>query len=70
MRKVWGLYSSRVDYYCANELIELFESEEQANQARDLLFGKLIYRDVSWRWRGDPDDPEFGDLHVIEKNLR
>jgi hypothetical protein len=70
MGKVWGLYSSRVGYGHAYELIELFESEEQANQVRDLLFGKLIYRDGSWCWTGDQDYPEFGDLHIIEKNLR
>ncbi len=70
--KIWGLYSSVVDYGCPNELIELFADEAQARFARDALIGKPMY---SHSWQGsrvwqDDDEPEFSNLYVVEMNLR
>lgn len=66
--KAWGLYSARVDPYNAHELIEMFASQDDAELARDNLFGKRVSRyllNVVWE-----DDEEFPDLYVRELPLR
>ncbi len=63
--KIWCLYSSRADPYNEWELIELFSSEEQARQARDMLVGQV--RQVNSPFRAVWDDE---DLHVAPLDLR
>lgn len=70
--KIWGLYSSRVDPYDSWELIELFSDEKQACMVRDLLVGKVREPGMPTycTWEDDGGEPEFNDLHVIERDLR
>lgn len=66
--KVWALWSSRVDPYSSHELIDLFTSQEVAEQVRAELVGKLRYPTLSYLvWE---DDEDFPDLYVRPLDLR
>jgi hypothetical protein len=61
-RKVWALWSSRVDPYSEHELVGLFAAEDVAETVRANLIGKPRNRDYLFgRWA---DDEDFPDLYV------
>ena len=60
--KIWALWSSRVDPYSNHELMQLFTSQEVAEQVRAELVGKLMYPTLGYLiWQ---DDEDFPDLYV------
>lgn len=66
--RAWGLYSTRVDYGCSHELVELFADEAIAEMVKAHLFGKLRYPGMSWlTWA---DDEDFPDLYVRPLEIR
>jgi len=66
--KVWALWSARVDPYSHHELIDLFASQDVAEQVREGLIGKPVYPDILFdAWK---DDEDFPDLYVRPLHVR